>query len=69
MQPSARTKPLDENLREQLRELLQNLGERTTLTRVRLSRSALHRALAGLAVSEGTHAIVQRDLRQPPSAA
>jgi hypothetical protein len=60
---TAKGKPLADTEREQLRAIVERDGERGALLRVRISRSALHRALAGLPVSEGTHAIVQRDLQ------
>lgn len=66
---TANTKPLNEGDREQLRTIVERDGERAALLRIRISRSALHRALAGLPVSEGTHAIVQRDLRTSSSIA
>lgn len=62
MTSNAKGRPLAIQDRERLRYIVESEGERVALTRVRISRSALHRALAGLSVSEGTHAIVERDL-------
>ncbi len=69
MKQTAKGKPLSENECQQLWALVDREGEAAVLARVRVSRSALYRALAGLPVSEGTRAIVERDLGTPRSAA
>ncbi|MGO8995544.1 MAG: hypothetical protein ACLQVI_19725 [Polyangiaceae bacterium] len=61
MKPT-RKAPLSDSIRNQLRALVERVGERVTLSRIRISRSALHRGLADLPVSEGTRAIIERDL-------
>jgi hypothetical protein len=55
-------KPIAQVDRDRLRALLDAKGERAVLQALPVSRIALYRALAGLPVYPGTHALVRHHL-------
>jgi hypothetical protein len=54
--------PLPDVLRRQIRELIENDGEALTVARLGISRLALARAVAGLPLYPGTHALIRQRL-------
>ncbi len=50
--------PIPESFRQTIRELVERDGERLATAKLRLTRTSLARALAGLPVYAGTHALI-----------
>lgn len=54
--------PLPDPIRRRLAALVASDGERLTVARLGISRQSLARALAGLALYPGTHALIRQRL-------
>ena len=57
-------RPIPDGLRDRLRELVVEIGERSASRRLNLSRQTISRVLAGLGCYPGTEAQLDRALRQ-----
>jgi hypothetical protein len=54
--------PLPEPLRQALADLVRQCGEHATVRRLKISRQTLARALAGLRLYPGSHALIRERL-------